>query len=149
MRALTIDTRVSIDASIERVWRILTDFRAYPDWNPYLVRVDGEAAAGAVLAVHAVNAPGKPAMAQTAAIVEIAPYAMRWSGGLPDRSQFRGDHWFVLTVMPGHTELHHFEHFSGSLAPDILARHGASIEANFERFNAALKIRAEAPETSA
>ena len=39
--------------------------------------------------------------------------------------------------------LDHFEEFDGVLAPAILAEHGATIRANFERFNQALKAHVE------
>ena len=30
----SISTEVIIDANIEKVWKILSDFPAYPEWNP-------------------------------------------------------------------------------------------------------------------
>jgi uncharacterized protein YndB with AHSA1/START domain len=43
MSPITIETEILINADIEHVWAVLTDYAAYADWNPYLVRVDGEA----------------------------------------------------------------------------------------------------------
>jgi hypothetical protein len=72
------------------------------------------------------------------------PSTMRWEGGLPDRAQFKGDHWWVLEVeSPSLTRVRHFEHFSGTLAGPILASHGGTIRANFDRFNRALKVHVE------
>ncbi|MFC9894420.1 SRPBCC family protein [Nocardia sp. NPDC127579] len=31
----TVDAAVYIDAPAETVWQVLTDFAAYPDWNPF------------------------------------------------------------------------------------------------------------------
>jgi len=36
--ALEIDHVVDIDAPPEVVWRVLTDFENYPEWNPFAVR---------------------------------------------------------------------------------------------------------------
>src|SRR4051794_25262595 len=38
---------IEIQAPPERIWEILTDFGAYPQWNPFMPRLDGEARGGA------------------------------------------------------------------------------------------------------
>jgi uncharacterized protein YndB with AHSA1/START domain len=40
-------TGVDIDATADRVWRVLTDVSAYDRWNPFIVHADGTAEAGA------------------------------------------------------------------------------------------------------
>jgi Polyketide cyclase / dehydrase and lipid transport len=37
-----IHTEIEINAPGESVWRALTDFAAYPEWNPFIRRVEGE-----------------------------------------------------------------------------------------------------------
>ncbi len=54
-----IHTEVEINAPAERVWRMLTDFRAYPEWNPFVRRVDGEARVGARIHVDIQPSSGK------------------------------------------------------------------------------------------
>ena len=39
---IRIETSVSLASSPERVWEVLTDFAAFPDWNPLVLRVEGE-----------------------------------------------------------------------------------------------------------
>jgi uncharacterized protein YndB with AHSA1/START domain len=36
--ARQLESEVEVQASPERVWEVLTDFAAYPDWNPFIVR---------------------------------------------------------------------------------------------------------------
>ena len=36
-----LHTSIDIDATPERVWEILTDFAAYPQWNPFMPEVTG------------------------------------------------------------------------------------------------------------
>jgi hypothetical protein len=139
----TIETEILIAAPVDAVWAALTDYGGYPDWNPYIVRIDGAPVAGSAITVHSRPMPGGDVMAAPVDVVAVAPWTMRWEGGLPDRAQFKGDHWFVLETTPEGTRLRHFEHFTGSRAVEILAAYRAVITANFERFNTALKARAE------
>ena len=43
---------IEINASAERVWRILTDFEAYPQWNPFIKEISGELTVGGTLSVY-------------------------------------------------------------------------------------------------
>jgi hypothetical protein len=141
---IQIETEIMIGAPITRVWAILIDFANYSQWNPYLIRIDGEAYAGTTIIVHSVISPGTAPMIGPVQVISVEPYTMRWEGGLPDRGQFKGDHWFVLVQRGGMTHLHHFEYFSGSRSDAILSAHGDMIRANFTRFNEALAHYAQA-----
>src|SRR5208337_3854746 len=44
-----IHTEIEINAPAEKVWKVLTDFAAYPEWNPF-VRCGAGARSGLVLA---------------------------------------------------------------------------------------------------
>lgn len=142
--ARTIATEIFIAREMADVWAVLVDFAAYGQWNPYIVRIDGEAKAGAVITVHAARSGTQSALVQNIDLVAIAPYAMRWQGGLPDRSEFAGDHWFVLeSVGPGETRFKHYEHFTGTRVPQFGAGDETTVARNFERFNRAMKARCE------
>ena len=41
-----ISTGIVIEATAERVWDVLVDFAAYPQWNPFLLNVRGAAEEG-------------------------------------------------------------------------------------------------------
>lgn len=47
-----ISTTIDIEASPRAVWDVLIDFTAYPDWNPFMDRIEGTAEVGAKLVVH-------------------------------------------------------------------------------------------------
>lgn len=140
---LSIRTRITLDAPINQAWAALTDYAGFERWSDYIVRIEGAAVAGETIRVHA-TLPGqaKPSV-QEVAVLEVAPHVMRWEGGLPDRRQFHGDHWFILTESNDCCTLDHVEYFSGTLASTILARFGEMIRANFELFNAGLKTYLE------
>ena len=38
----SLHSEIMIDASARRVWAILTDFEAYPTWNPFIRRIAGQ-----------------------------------------------------------------------------------------------------------
>ncbi len=144
-----IDTGIRIAVPIDRVWDILVAYDRYGDWNPYIVRIDGKAVAGTAIEVHSTGMPGGSPTAAPVDVVSVEPYRMRWEGGLADRSQFRGDHFFDLTAVdPITTHFRHYERFSGTLARRILDAHGGLIEANFVRFNTALQRHAERPRST-
>jgi hypothetical protein len=143
MVPLRIATTKQIAAPAAHIWVLLTDFAGYGDWNPYIVRVDGAAQAPSQLTVHAVMRPGDPPLVQAVELVALAPFTMHWRGGMADRNRFVGNHFFALMPEADGTRLDHFEDFGGSVAAKILTDHGDMIRGNFERFNAALKARAE------
>ncbi len=142
--SLRITTQIDIEAPIDGVWETLTDLDGYEHWNPYLVKIEGQCSADEIITVHSVSEPGAERMVLPVLIRSVEPYKMRWEGGLPDREQFCGDHWFELSdEKEGVTRLNQYEAFTGTLAKNIITAHGAAIEANFGRFNAALKIYCE------
>ena len=47
-----LHSEIEIAASAQRVWDILTDFSSYPQWNPFIRRISGEAKIGERLDVH-------------------------------------------------------------------------------------------------
>ncbi len=42
-----IHTEIAIEAPSDRVWRSLTDFALYPEWNPLIRRASGPLEVGA------------------------------------------------------------------------------------------------------
>jgi hypothetical protein len=140
---LTLKTSIDIGAPLDRIWSVLTNYAAYHNWNPYIVRIEGEAVAGETVIVHSMSSALGQLTQAPVLVVAIDPFTMRWEGGLADRGKFKGDHWFVVTPTANGSHLAHFEHFSGTLAQVILDQHGDAIARDFVLFNNALKAEAE------
>ena len=75
-----IRTQIGIEAAPEEVWRVLADFGAFPEWNPLIREISGEAKPGARLRVT-IQPPGASPMAfQPIVIVCDPPRELRWLG---------------------------------------------------------------------
>ena len=137
-----LHTTAEIDAPPEAVWDVLTDFDAYPDWNPFIVRISGELREGASLSA---DLEGSAGMTITPTVlVADSSRELRWRGQLGIPGIVDGEHWFTLTDLGnGRTRLDHGEDFSGAavpvLWPPVLAPTGDS----FEQMNAALAEEVE------
>ena len=85
-------TAVEIDATPARVWEILTDFEAYPDWNPFIRRITGEPELGARLEVR-IEPPGGRGMTFKPTVLELEPErVLRWLGRVLVPGILDGEH---------------------------------------------------------
>jgi hypothetical protein len=140
----SIRTDIEIAAPASAVWAVLTDTAAYPDWNPFLRRVEGDLVAGARLRVRFAPPGGREVTMRPRLLTVDAPHSLRWLGRLGVPGLFDGEHAF--TVEPLTADRVRFvqsEDFRGILVPltrSLLTR----TRAGFEAMNAALRTRAEA-----
>jgi demethylmenaquinone methyltransferase / 2-methoxy-6-polyprenyl-1,4-benzoquinol methylase len=140
-----IEAEVEIEAPAERVWAVLTDFGAYPQWNPFMAEVHGEARVGATLRAR-LAAPRAPRLHVRLRVTKVdPPHELRWTG---TRGLVRGER--VITITPqGDDHVHLAQHtdFAGPLVSllSFLDRYEPAMAA----MNAALRKRAEAPDPPA
>ncbi len=138
-----IETRIEIAAPRARVLEVLVDGARYPDWNPYLVKIVGAIKSGGRILAHSRGADGQE-LPIPVEVLRVDEAGMRWQGGLPDRTQFKGDHFFALEALaPDRTRLRHYENFTGTLVGDIIVPREVEIRENFERMNAGLRAFCE------
>jgi len=134
---------VEIDASPERVWAVVTDFAAYPEWNPFIRSISGELHEGAKLKVR-IEPPGARALTfkPTVRAVE-ASRELRWLGRLLLPGVFDGEHSLRIEPLEGgRGRFVMSEQFSGLLV-GLFKGTLAKTEVGFEQMNAALKARVE------
>ena len=140
-----IRSEVDIDAPAARVWSMLTDFASYPEWNPYIKSIDGEAREGARLTVRLEPPDGRGMTVKPTVQAADAPREFRWLGRLLLPRLFDGEHIFELeTTDAGGTRLVQREEFRGVLVGPLLGWVGKSTQRGFGQMNAALKFRVEA-----
>lgn len=137
-----IRTETEIDAPPTAVWAVLTDFAAYPAWNPFITEASGTLAVGEILTLHMVPGEGKPQTftPEVRAVRENAELA--WLGALRWSWLFNAEHRFTLSDVGGATRLVHSEVFRGLLVP-LLRMTIDQAERDFRTMNAALKERVE------
>jgi hypothetical protein len=138
-----LHTEIEIAASPERVWRELTDFAKYPEWNPLLPAARGALLVGERLRVTL--QAGTRTIAMKPHILRISPNReLAWQGSLPIPGMFTGEHTFEITALDaGRVRFHHWERFTGLLIPLMTRILDGQTRRGFEAMNAALKARAE------
>ena len=133
-----------IAASAARVWEVLTDFDAFPRWNPFIRRVDGVLAPRAKLRVR-IQPPGGRAMTFRPTVLRVEPERhFSWRGRTLIPGLFDGEHFFELEpVGADGVRFVHGERFRGVLVPLLANTLRTTTRAGFEQMNLAVKARAE------
>ena len=140
-----IRSEIEIAANADRVWRVLTDFSVYPDWNPFIRRISGEQNPGSRLNVTIQPDGSKPMSFKPRLLVFSPRKELRWKGQVLVRGLFDGEHCFQLVeTSAGKVRFTQAEIFSGLLVPLLLRGSMlAGTERGFAAMNEALKKRAE------
>jgi hypothetical protein len=134
---------IEIRATPTRVWEILTDFPAYPEWNPFITSIAGELTSGSTLEVRIAPPGATPRTFKPRVLVVESGRELRWLGRLLVAGVFDGEH--SLRIEPSDDSRVHFvqaERFRGVLVPLF----GSTLEKTargFTAMNEALKRRAE------
>lgn len=140
----TLASEIVIQAPPAAVWQVLTDFAAYPAWNPFIIGIDGEARSGERLDVRIQPVGGKAMRFRPQVMVCTAPHHLRWRGTLIVPGLFDGEHDFRLEALEGGaTRFLHSETFSGLLVRPLAAKLDAQTLPGFVAMNEALKVRVE------
>jgi hypothetical protein len=144
----TLASQIDVDASPSRVWEVLTDYGAYPEWNPFIVRAEGRIEVGSRLSLR-MQPVGARGVSLQPTVLEAVEGRLRWRGRLWMPGILDAEHDFRVEALDGgRSRLTQNEKFTGLLAP-VMAR---SLDRHtlpaFEAMNAALKLRAEQPVTA-
>lgn len=141
----TIRSAIEIRAPIDTVWRVLTDFDAYPAWNPHVVKVLGKPRIGGRITIHTRPPSGRTVVMRPVILSWTPPHELRWRATFVSRRLFSGEHGFQLeATAPDRVRFVQDETFSGVLVPLYSRLRLAATRRGFERMNEALRERAEA-----
>jgi hypothetical protein len=142
--AKQLRSEIDVHATPERVWQVLTDFAAYPQWNPFITRADGEARRGRRLTLRMQPAGGRATTFRPTVLEAAQGRELRWLGRLLVPGLFDGEHRFTIRPLgDGQVRLVQQEDFRGLLVPLLAGSLDRRTLPAFEQMNQALKRRAE------
>jgi hypothetical protein len=142
--AKQLRSEIDVHATPERVWQVLTDFAAYPQWNPFITRADGEARRGRRLTLRMQPAGGRATTFRPTVLEAAQGRQLRWLGRLLVPGLFDGEHRFTIRPLgDGQVRLVQQEDFRGLLVPLLAGSLDRRTLPAFVQMNQALKRRAE------
>ncbi len=142
--AKEIKTEIKIQATPEKVWSILTDFKSYPDWNPFITSITGRVQVGEKIKAHIIPKDAKGMTFKPVILVREENKELKWLGNLLFKGLFDGAHQFVIQDNGDGTVLfQQNEIFTGLLVNVFPKSLYVNSKAGFEAMNQALKERAE------
>lgn len=136
-----VRTEIEINAGPEKVWKILTDFEKYSQWNPFIKRIIGQAKEGSKIEIHIETPNGKnrkygPTVTKVEHNTEL-----RWIG---KNLLLSGEHIFTIKkLQAGRVWFVHSEVFGGLLTSIFAKSLDTDVKHGFEEMNRALKDRSE------
>jgi hypothetical protein len=127
-----------IQASVSRVWALMTDAANFPRWNSTVKSIEGKIALGQTIKLIAVIAPERTFNLN---IVEFVPeQRMVWSDG---NFMFKGVRTYTFTPKSdGSTDFSMAEAYTGLMLP-MIAGSLPDFRPTFEQYAADLKRAAE------
>ena len=130
---------ITIHASAEKVWKVLTDASGYPAWDLSMDHIEGKLALGETVKFFTKLS----AQAFPVKVTAFEPdRKMVLTGGMP-MGLFKSERTHTLTPnKDGSITFHTEEIFSGLLLP-VFGKNIPDLTENFKNFAAALKKQAE------
>ncbi len=139
-----IQSEIDIAASPAQVWKILTEFEKWQEWNPLVKEVHGVATGGSEISVQMRDQNGKQGQHYTAVITTFEePRFFRWRAKMMAAFLFTNDKVFELKETPTGTTLHHTEAFSGLMVSLFWGKLDQYVPDMLKSMNEALKKRVE------
>jgi hypothetical protein len=141
---IVIDKSVEIDAASDLVWDVITDFRRYAEWNPFVVACESTLKVGEPIEmrVHVFKSFAQP---QREIIFEHEP-GKRFCYGLPPMSlgAMRSNRCHEVRGLDSKRSEYrsHFE-LAGWLSPAISALLGSQLRRGFHAMTESIRTRSE------
>ncbi len=142
--AKEIKSQIVINATPEKVWEVLVNFKNYPNWNPFITSISGDVKIGNRIKAHIAPPDGKGMTFKPKVLVFNMNKELRWIGHLLFLGLFDGEHIFQLIDNGnGTTTFIQREKFSGILVPLFKKMLEVNTQNGFDLMNKQLKEMAE------
>jgi hypothetical protein len=139
----TLEASIQIHATPQRVWSVLADRAAYPQWNPFIISSHGQLKPGATLVNRMHDATGDTTFTPVLQVVEPG-HELQWIGRIGPGGIFDGQHTFTIRqIRPGLVLFTQREDFTGVAVPFYEGHLHADTLPMFRAMNAALAQQAE------
>ena len=140
-------TEIEIRSSPEKVWKIITDFEKYDQWNPFIRKIIGEAKEGSKIEIH-IETPGGKSRKYAPTITKVDERReLRWVGKSSLPGILKGEHIFTVErLQPERVLLVNRELFDGLLTSVFGKSLDDDVLKGLEEMNKALKEMAERAE---
>ena len=139
----TLRTEIQIQAAPEKIWKILTDFAKYPEWNPLITQAIGKVEVGARVDITVPS--GSKEMKLHCTVIKAEPrQVLCWKYHVMSPLLFRGEHSFTIEPMgSNYCRFVDQEVFKGLLVPLQAKDIDTNSRQGFEAMDKALKLRAQ------
>ncbi|MEZ4265856.1 MAG: SRPBCC domain-containing protein [Myxococcota bacterium] len=140
---LDVTTSLTMKATPEAIWHVLTDLPGHDAWDPLMRGFRGRLDVGETVRFSIGLGPARLPVSARVMQVDVQR-ELRWAG--PSSTGFhsvvRGEHWFRLTELAdGETRFDHGEHWSGVVPRALWRVIGPRLHADYDAMNRALAKR--------
>jgi hypothetical protein len=140
----TIETDIKVDSNPDKIWAILTNFKEYELWNPFMIKVAGNAILGSKIEVNIKTINGKKRTYFPIITKCEINRELRWKGKSFLPGIFDGERIFVIEKSSDNrVSFLHKEVFRGLGVKLVGNKLDQDLRESFAKMNKALKARAE------
>ncbi|MCT9094910.1 SRPBCC domain-containing protein [Haloarchaeobius sp. HME9146] len=137
-----VEAAIEIDAPVDVVWTVLTDFEQYSEWNPYITAASGAATEGSRVEIRLTAQGGRTIRLAPQLDTVIENEVLEWSAQYLAPRLFHERHTIELEPSDdAETRVVQRVSFTGISADQMFSE--ASIRDGIEAMNQALKERTE------
>ena len=141
---LEVEKSIEINASDEKIWDIISNFGAYPDWNTYIKYIEGDLRPGRGLYVETRNVHDNHAAYRAIVTKVVENRELSWKGKLLMSGIYDSERFFIITSLSENRSIFTFRGtYTGLLVPVFWVLVRKYETSDYERMNEELKIRAE------
>ena len=139
-----VSAEIEINSYPESVWKILTDFATYDQWNPFINKIVGLPAEGSKIDIYIETPSGKNRKYSPRITKVEEGRELRWSGKSSLPGFLNAEHIFTIEELrPERVRFIQREVFNGLLTRIFGKGVDIDIRQGFQDMNEALKKRAE------